>query len=628
MCGICGFWSTRPDVVRDADAIARAMSDALSHRGPDADGHHIDRERGLALGHRRLAILDLSPRGKQPMESADGRFVITYNGEVYNFERLREELGGKFRGGSDTEVVLEAISRWGLDAAVSRFVGMFAFALFDRERDELSLVRDRLGIKPLYYGEVAGDVVFASELRPITRVPGFDAEIDRDAVAALLRYNCIPGAQCVYRGVRKVLPGEIVTFREPSSTPEHRTYWDAARIRDSLLHTFTGTPSEAVDLLEETLLTAVSDRMVADVPLGAFLSGGIDSSLVVALMQRRSSSPVRTFSIGFGDDAYNEATHAAEVAAHLGTDHTELYVTSDDALAVIPQLARMYDEPFSDSSQIPTYLVSKLAREHVTVSLSGDGGDELFAGYNRHLWGPRVARTFRVPRPLRAAAGAVLRRASQPPLTAVIDAVGDHLPVRLPTEKLEKLARVLPSRSAADLYIRLRTHWDDGVVLGGGDVPKFEPVRGNFTEQMMFWDLRSYMPDDILTKVDRASMAVSLEARVPLIDHRVVELAWTLPHDMKMRDGQTKWVLRKLLSRYVPPALWDRPKMGFGVPIDQWLRGPLRDWAESLLDERRLREEGILNAPLIRKRWNEHLRGTRDWHHHIWDVLMFQSWCD
>lgn len=636
MCGICGFWSDDEAVIGDARALLRTMAAELEHRGPDASGTWVDQQAGVGFGHRRLSIIDLSVRGRQPMTSADGRWKITFNGEVYNFDALRPSLDVKWRSDSDTEVVVEAIAKWGVTAAVRRFVGMFAFAAFDTQARELYLVRDRLGIKPLYFGRVRGDLVFASEMSPFRRYPGFETQVDKEALAALLRFNCVPGELCMLQGFQKLLPGHVARFRAIDAEPEIEAFWDARTERADRYESFDGTPGEAVDALHEVLRTAVGDRMVADVPLGAFLSGGIDSSTVVALMQEQSDRPVRTFSIGFEQEAYNEAEDAASVARHLGTDHTELYVTEDDALDVVPKLARMYDEPFSDSSQIPTYLVSRLAREHVTVSLSGDGGDELFAGYNRHVWGPRVMRTTGfLPRRMRRAVAGAMMRVSSDRWDDVFDRLTPNLPdslqVRLPAEKLQKLASVLPAGDGAELYRRLRSHWPDpgAVIVNGPDgTRQFHEVSPDLAQNMMFWDLQSYLPDDILTKVDRASMAVSLEARVPLIDHRVVEFAWTLPHDLKVRDKQSKWVLRQLLYRYVPRDLIERPKMGFGVPIEEWLRGPLRDWAEELIGARRLAHEGIFHPEPIRQMWDRHQAGKHNWHHQIWDILMFQAWLE
>ncbi len=637
MCGITGFWTRDSNVLRRGREVLREMAAQIRHRGPDASGTWLDDDRGVGFGHRRLSIIDLSAGGRQPMKSADGRFVICFNGEVYNFEALRADLPDdiKWRGDSDTEVMLEAIAHWGLDRALARFVGMFAFSLWDRATGELTLVRDRLGIKPLYYGRSGGALLFASELSPLRRFPGFSAGIDRDALSAYMRYNCVPGTRCILQGFAKLAPGHYAVFRDPANEPEVHAYWDAPEV----LGRCAADPlrlgdREATDLLVETLRAAVSDRLVSDVPLGAFLSGGVDSSTVVALMQEASDRPVRTFSIGFEEEGYDEAQHAREVAKHLGCDHTELYVTPQDALDVVPKLGRMYDEPFADSSQIPTHLVSELARRDVTVALSGDGGDELFCGYNRHLWGPRVWNAIApIPRPLRSAAAAATLGVGTNRWERLFDIVGPALPssmtVRLPAEKLQKLADVVDARSPADLYQRLRSHWKSpsAVVLGGTEgTVDFPEFAGSYAERMMLWDLVSYLPDDILTKVDRASMSVALEARVPLLDHRVAELAWRLPAGQKVRDGQTKWILREALYRYVPRDLIERPKMGFGIPIEGWLRGPLQGWAEELLAPDRLRREGFFRPEPIGAMWEEHQRGTRNWQHHLWDVLMFQAW--
>jgi len=634
MCGLTGgFGASAP--------ACGAMPDAIRHRGPDSHGLWRDDAHRIALGHRRLAILDLSPEGHQPMPSAGGRYVIAFNGEVYNHLALRRDLPGvRWRGTSDTETMLAAIEAWGVEAAVGRFVGMFAFALWDRQRAELTLVRDRLGIKPLYYGYAAGGLLFASELSALRAHAEFDPEVNPDALHLLLRYNSIPAPHTVYRGVYKVRPGTILRWRAPRrEAQEEVEYWSAAEVaaageRDP----FRGSPEEAVDALETLLRDAVSLRMLADVPLGAFLSGGVDSSTVVALMQAQSDRPVRTFSIGSADAAYDEAPQARAVANHLGTDHTELYVTPEQALDVVPRLATMYDEPFADSSQIPTFLVSELARREVTVALSGDGGDELFAGYNRHVWAGRVWRGMApVPALLRAALARGLTAVAPDTWDRWFAQAGPILPRalrhRTPGYKVHKLAGGLRATGPLDLYERLAAQWPDpATVLSAGTAPLADHAgaRGlrDFPSQMMLLDMQRYLPDDILTKVDRASMAVSLEARVPLLDHRVVEFAWRLPLALKLREGQGKWVLRQVLYRHVPQALIERPKMGFGIPIGAWLRGPLRDWAESLLDERRLREEGFFRPAPIREVWRQHLAGTHAWEHQLWTVLMFQGWLE
>jgi asparagine synthase (glutamine-hydrolysing) len=645
MCGISGILRTNTaGRAFHGDAIARDMADAMAHRGPDSSGTWMDEEGGVALGHRRLAILDLSPLGHQPMVSSTGRYVIVFNGEIFNFRQLAGELRGRarFNGASDTEVMLAAIEAYGLPAAVCRFVGMFAFALWDRDTASLHLVRDRLGIKPLYYGRVGGSFAFASELKGFHALAGFDAEIDRDALALLLRHNCIPAPHSIFRGICKLMPGTILTLTArtaDAATPV--PYWSAREVAErGLAHPFAGTDADATNALEALLREAVQLRMVADVPLGAFLSGGIDSSTVVALMQAQSDRPVRTFSIGSPDPGYNEAHHAREVARYLGTDHTELYVTPDDALAVIPALPTIYDEPFADSSQIPTFLVSTLARQHVTVSLSGDGGDELFGGYTRHMWGNRVWSAIRrTPVRLRHGFARALETSSPKSWDRGYDAVERLIPARFRQQmfgyKMNKLASALMASDSRDLYQRLASHWFDAqsVVIGAScQSTAFAPgaLAGehDFREQMMYMDLVTYLPDDILAKLDRASMAVSLEARVPLLDHRVVEFAWQLPLHMKIRAGQGKWLLRQVLHRHVPAKLVERPKTGFGVPLDSWLRGPLRDWAEQLLDERRLRDEGFFHPGPIRERWAQHLSGRASWQYHLWDVLTFQAWLE
>lgn len=624
MCGIAGF-ITLGDRLDDPVASLSRMANSLAHRGPDDHGLWVDPEVVVGLAHRRLAIVDLSQEGHQPMISASGRYVITYNGEVYNHNILRMELAEKghaFRGHSDTETMLAAIEEWGLEAALKRFIGMFAFALWDRAKLQLKLVRDRIGIKPLYYGTINGAFVFASELKAFIGFPGFTESIDRNAIALHLHHNYIPAPHTIYQDLHKLLPGHILSLDISSDgklSPRIQSYWSAIEVANhGLSNQFSGSTDEAITRLDTLLRDAVKLRMLADVPLGAFLSGGIDSSTVVALMQSQSTRPVKTFSIGFNEAAYNEAGHAKAVASYLGTDHTELYVSPKDALDVIPSLPFHYDEPFSDPSQIPTFLVSKLARQHVTVSLSGDGGDELFYGYDRYLFTQRIWKTINwMPHRARISLGKALM--------ATIPASW-----RLPTA----LAEVLAIKQPELLYRRVRSHWKNpaAVVLGADEwmlgsslLVQHAAIR-ELHQWMMFHDLISYLPDDILVKLDRTSMAVGLEARVPILDHRVVEFAWTLPHDYKWRDGRGKWILREVLYKYVPRELIDRPKMGFGVPIDSWLRGPLREWAEDLLDAQRLRAEGFFDPKAIREKWEEHVTGKQDWHHYLWDVLMFQSW--
>lgn len=635
MCGIAGFLGSAGHSP-DLQALARHMADRLTHRGPDDGGSWADGEAGIALGHRRLAIVDLSAAGHQPMVSANGRYVLSYNGEVYNAAELRREceaVGATFSGTSDTEALVEAIAHCGLRPTLERLIGMFAFALWDRELRELTLARDRLGIKPLYWGRFGKSLLFASELAALKCHPDFVGEIDRDALSGFLRFNYVPAPRSIYRGVQKLRPGHLLAVRR-GQEPQIEAWWSLAAARAKGTSTpFVGSDDEAVEALEALLSDAVQKRMIADVPFGAFLSGGVDSSTVTALMQAHSSRPVRSFSIGFAEDGYDEATHAKAVARHLGTEHSELYVTPEEARGLIPSLPEIYDEPFADASQIPTYLVSRMAREHVTVALSGDGGDEVFGGYNRYFEAPAVlARTAFLPRPM--ARGLAAAIAAVPPdhwsrILGPLSGVGD---IPMLGEKLHKVADVL-GQTPRQAFRALVSHWTDpgALVLGGQERadPVWEEASGDlsgFAARMQFVDTLTYLPDDILTKVDRASMAVSLEARVPLLDHRVVEFAWSLPQDLKIRGREGKWILRRLLDRHVPRALIKRPKMGFGIPIGSWLRGPLRGWAEDILDEAHLKRQGFLDPAPIRARWHDHLSGKRNWQYALWGVLMFNAW--
>ena len=619
------------------------MTRALTHRGPDDEGIWVDREAGIALGHRRLSIIDLSPAGHQPMLSGSGRYVLTYNGEIYNYEDLRRELAEaghrpEWRGHSDTEVMLAGFDFWGIKATLKRAIGMFGIAVWDRQERALTLARDRLGEKPLYYGRQrpGGPFLFGSELKALLQHPEFDAEVDREALSLLLRYLAVPEPLSIYRGIAKLLPGTMLTVRE-GSEPVTDTYWSGAEVAQAgIANPIQLSTEAAADELEAVLDRAVGRQMVSDVPLGAFLSGGVDSSTVVAIMQKLSPRPVKTFTVGFVEEDYNEAPHAKAVARHLGTDHTELYVSPSQAMEVIPTLPTMHDEPFADSSQIPTHLISALARQHVTVALSGDGGDELFGGYERYrltagLW-EKIAR---VPKPMRAAASMALTAVPAPAWNRLSGWLPSSVRMQRLGEKLHKGASMLTSGSADELYDQMLSLWRDRTALVVGAPasvaqtlplsPGLEGIAG--AERMMAQDMLGYLSNDILAKVDRAAMAVSLETRVPFLDREVVEFAWRLPLDLKLRRGTTKWLLRQVLYRHVPRALIERPKMGFGIPLDAWLRGPLRDWAEALLDERRLREEGFFRPAEIRKAWHGQLRGELN-SGKLWTVLMFQSWLE
>lgn len=622
------------------------MALTLAHRGPDDEGAWADENAGIALAHRRLSILDLSPQGRQPMHSACGRHVLCFNGEIYNFAALREELekSGKapsWRGHSDTEVMLAAFSAWGVEAALKKFTGMFALALWDRKERVLTLARDRLGEKPLYCGWQNNIFLFASELKALRAHPAFMAEIDREALTLFLRHNYIPAPYSIYRGIGKLMPGHYLRLRENEREARPKAYWSLKTAVDSgNQDPFTGSDEEAVDALEHLLGRAIRNQQVADVPLGAFLSGGIDSSTVVALMQANSVRPVKTFTIGFHEAAYNEAEHAKAVARRLGTEHTELYVSPQDALNVIPALPHIYDEPFSDSSQIPTFLLSRLARSEVTVSLSGDGGDELFGGYNRHFLGAAVWRRLAwMPRNLRAALAGVLTRFPPRNWDILFHAIERFLPRRLrfahPGDNLHKAAEILALKTPEELYLRLVSHWKAPArLVKGGEEPQSvltDPAQAtlpDFRARMMYLDTLAYLPGDVLVKVDRAAMAVSLETRIPLLDHALVEFAWRLPLRMKIRAGQGKWLLRQVLYRHVPRELMERPKMGFGIPLDAWLRGPLRDWGEALLNPERLTREGFFHPAPIAQKWREHQAGARNWSYYLWDALMFQSWLE
>ena len=643
MCGIAGYFSTQ---LSSEETCIRRMIKTLDHRGPDDSGVWLNPGAGIALGHARLSILDLSSLGHQPMRSSCGRYVISFNGEIYNFKTLRKEVeayGATFRGRSDTEVMLACFAQWGVKEATQRFNGMFAYALWDQHERVLYLGRDRLGQKPLYYGWMGQTFMFGSELKALRAHQEFDGRVSRDVLALYLRYNYVPAPYSIYENVFKLPAGTILTIREPqvrSCQPE--AYWSAKDVVEfGQNNLFSGTDVEAISQLDNLLRDAVSLRMEADVPLGVFLSGGIDSSLITALMQEQSTRPIKTFTIGFNETRYNEAEYAKEVANHLGTAHTELYISATEAMEVIPSLPVMYDEPFADASQIPTYLVSKMAREHVTVCLSGDAGDESFGGYNRYFAGPDVWRSVSwLPTLFRKGIAGMLRFPSSDQWDRLAFLLGPLLN-RFGTQgtfgdKFYKMADVLTMAGPDELYRRLVSHWENPseILMCGQEANHFLtdksqwPSVDEFVERMMAFDTVTYLPDDILVKVDRASMAVGLEARSPLLDHRVVEFAWHLPLSMKIRGNMGKWLLRQVLDQYVPKKLIDRPKAGFGVPIHDWIRGPLRDWAESLLAEERLRDEGYFQPEIIRKKWSEHLSGKRNWFNYLWNILMFQAWLE
>ncbi len=630
------------------------MAAAVAHRGPDDHGAWCDPERGIGLGHRRLSIVELSAAGHQPMASASGRYMLVFNGEIYNHLSIRLELEGQghhvnWRGHSDTESLLAGFDAWGIEPTITRCQGMFAFGVWDRKDLSLTLGRDRAGEKPLYYGwqGTGADrtLLFGSELKALRAHPSFEGAINRDAITLLLRHNYIPAPYSIYQGIQKLPPATLAKFDGASPdaqpAPVMTEFWSFKDIAKPDVNSsrFGGSPQAAVDELDKLLHSVVDQQMMSDVPLGAFLSGGVDSSTIVAIMQRLSGRPVKTFTIGFEETRFNEATYAKAVAEHLKTEHTELYVSGAQALDVIPKLPKIYDEPFSDSSQVPTFLVSELTRQHVTVALSGDAGDELFSGYTRYqaadgVWNKLSA----IPKPLRRFGAQALTQLS-PAAWNTLAGLVPPLKRRYGSnfgDKIHKASGVLASASIDDLYRGLVSHWPDpaSIVLGATEPPtkltenwsglgKLHPI-----ERMMLLDAISYLPDDILTKVDRAAMAVSLETRVPFLDHRVIEFAWGLPLDYKMRNGEGKWVLRQVLDKYVPRALIDRPKMGFGIPVNSWLRGPLRDWAEELLSEERLRREGIFAPAPIREKWHEHLSGARNWAYHLWDILMFQAWLE
>lgn len=639
MCGIAGLLRTTPQGCAADRPTASMMIKNLAHRGPDALDCWAEQDGSIGLGHARLAIRDLSPTGAQPMVSRDGRYVIVYNGEVYSQHELQTRLrrvGKALRGTSDTEAMLESIAAFGLLETCEMLIGMFAFAVWDRERGELSIVRDRMGVKPVYWMQQNGQFAFASELKAFQALPGWAPSLDRDALASFLRFNYVPSPRTIYRDIHKLEPGHILTVRANGSF-EKNEYWSLrAAAAEGIRKRQQAIGSPTVADVEVLLSDSVSRRLVSDVPIASLLSGGIDSSLVTALMAERSSSSIRTYSIGFSEASFDEAPQARAIARHLGTAHTELYAEPDHAIALVESLPRIYDEPFSDSSQLPSIMVSELTRQHVPVALTGDGGDEVFGGYNRYLVGPAFGRRLHS---MPHAARILLATAARHAPDSLLESVARLLPPRLrrpqAATKFRELAGQLAGTDDNGFYRGLVTHWPmpNNLVLGGCEVltPLDDTsLSADFPDdldRMQLLDMMTYLPDDILVKMDRASMSVGLEARVPLLDHRLVEMSWRLPQDMKIRDGVSKWVLREVLAKRVPRELWERPKMGFGIPLDTWLRGPLRSWAEDLLSEERLRSQGLLDPTPIRRKWAAHKHGE-NWAYPLWDVLMLQAWLD
>lgn len=639
MCGFIGCLST---TYLDP-GILRKMTESLAHRGPDESGIWQERESGISLGHQRLSILDLSSAGSQPMVSSNDRFVMVYNGEIYNHQENRNLLQKQgynilWKGYSDTETLIELITAFGIEKAVTLSKGMFAFAIWDKKLKTLSLARDRFGEKPLYYGWQGKSFLFGSELKALKNHPEFQGSLDTNSLGLFFQYNYIPAPHSIYKGIFKLQPGNIFTLALNEKEGKLLPYWSTSKVYyHGARNPFLGSTSEAIFEVEQCLMSSVKGQLMSDVPLGAFLSGGIDSSLIVSIMQSISHKPINTFTIGFEENNFNEAPFAKKIASFLATNHNELYVSSNDCMKVIPMLSDIYDEPFADSSQIPTFLVSKLAATSVKVSLSGDGGDELFGGYNRYLFANNFWNKLNYfPVSLRKLLGNFLVSVSPETWNRVLNNFHSFLPIHLKVnnigDKIHKASNILSSDSIDEVYFKLLIQWSDPnmllhrISLSSKNLLPGQNSNLNNIEKMMLKDLLSYLPDDILCKVDRASMAVSLESRIPFLDHHLFELSSKLPISLKINQGSSKWILKEILKKYIPVQLIERPKMGFALPIDQWLRGPLKDWANFLLDKNEMLKDGILNPLPIHQKWEEHLSGKRNWHYHLWSILMFQNW--
>jgi asparagine synthase (glutamine-hydrolysing) len=644
MCGIAGFYNFHQTSVEKISDIGKKMGDSIFHRGPDNFGTWIDKDYEIALIHRRLSILDLSDAGNQPMFSPSKQYVISYNGEVYNHLILRKQLEKQYKiqweSQSDTETILVAIEKWGIERAIKSFSGMFSIAIFDRKNKKLFLIRDRAGEKPLYYGWLNKTFIFASELKAIKQHPSFTGKINKNAINHQMKYGYVPAPYCIFENISKLEPGKILTLdcsnSDVFSNENIKDYWNLVdEINLVKVSPFKGNFNDALISLESVLQNAVSSQLISDVPIGAFLSGGIDSSLIVSIMQSISDNPINTFTIGFSNDKFNEASYAKDIAKELGTNHTEHIVSPDEALSVISKLPYLYDEPFSESSQIPTYLVSKLARSSVTVSLSGDAGDELFGGYNRHIysqkWGSLLGKT---PDSVKSFLRVILNLI-QPSQLNFLESIApkflnSNLGISNLSNQIEKVSKALKSNGDLELYKSFTHHWpEDNKIVRGIDCTQdklFYDQNFSLPEIMMINDFLSYLPGDILTKVDRAAMGVSLETRIPFLNEEVIKFAWSLPEEMKINQGQGKYILRKLLEKHISKQLFERPKQGFAIPIEDWLRGPLIDWAESILDMRILKEQGYFHHEEIKQKWSEHKQGKNNWQTELWDVLMFQAW--